>query len=307
VALALIVLALGAVFAFRGAVGSTWVGLTGEWYSPACLVDANGDGALDIAGMGAAPGSEIWQLRLVDGATGRLLWSGESFKPQANLVCFSPRFFAVDNTDFHLHLYPAACPDRSVVVTLRDRVDQVGLGDGCIALRLADDQEQAFSFTGAALDRCQAGPLLKDRGLRGSFYGDGLKTQIAEDGSTYAVAQRDRGTHFLLVRRSKGDQVLWSRELPYVGAADQNFGLVLTPDTEILWGANPAEKEYALIIGLDPQTGNERFARRQSSHWSSNALYSMVYNGRYVIVGWGFGLHAYDPRTGERMWHLGGR
>jgi hypothetical protein len=33
----------------------------------------------------------------------------------------------------------------------------------------------------------------------------------------------------------------------------------------------------------------------------------MLFNGRYVIVGWGCGLHAYDPRTGERVWHIGGR
>lgn len=27
----------------------------------------------------------------------------------------------------------------------------------------------------------------------------------------------------------------------------------------------------------------------------------------HIYITWGCGLHAYDPRTGERVWHLGGR
>jgi hypothetical protein len=53
-------------------------------------------------------------------------------------------------------------------------------------------------------------------------------------------------------------------------------------------------------------TGAQRYAVNQKSTWSGN-VQSLVYNGRYVLASWGCGLHAYDPETGERVWHIGGR
>jgi hypothetical protein len=44
--------------------------LLDEWYSAPCLVDANGDDVLDVAGRFAAPGSERWRVGVVDGKTG---------------------------------------------------------------------------------------------------------------------------------------------------------------------------------------------------------------------------------------------
>jgi hypothetical protein len=54
----------------------------------------------------------------------------------------------------------------------------------------------------------------------------------------------------------------------------------------------------------------DRVARRQSRA-SGIALVrehlTLEFSRRYVISAWGFGLHAYDPKTGERAWHIGGR
>jgi hypothetical protein len=59
-------------------------------------------------------------------------------------------------------------------------------------------------------------------------------------------------------------------------------------------------------VGIDPATGAELYAKPQGSSWSGN-IGSFEFNGRFVIAAWGAGLHAYEPATGERVWHIGGR
>ncbi len=74
--LVVVVVAASTTFGFVPGFGSASVSsLFLEWYTPACLVDANGDGVLDVAGLSAGPGSDTWKLRMVDGATGSVLWS----------------------------------------------------------------------------------------------------------------------------------------------------------------------------------------------------------------------------------------
>ncbi len=84
--------------------------------------------------------------------------------------------------------------------------------------------------------------------------------------------------------------------------------MVSTPQMLVAWGRTTSNDPVGVIVGLDPQTGNQRYAVAQDSHWSDGVSdIGLEFNGRYVIAVWGFGLHAYDPSNGERRWHIGGR
>jgi hypothetical protein len=74
----------------------------------------------------------------------------------------------------------------------------------------------------------------------------------------------------------------------------------------VIYADDPANDHYGVLIGVDPRTGAQRYAIRQDSS-SSGDIWNFEFNHVYIIATWGFGLHAYDPQSGERVWHIGGR
>jgi outer membrane protein assembly factor BamB len=285
--------------------GTSWVGLVQEWYSAACLVDANGDGVLDVAGLGATPGSEIWRLQLVDGATGTRLWSGGTYSPYAKLVCLSPQYFGIDNVDFQLRLFPARSPDSPVNVALHDHIERAGLGTNCITVKQTNGETLSISLAGGR-DRCDAANLLENQGFGAQVSSISHVMEIVTGDSSYTLTEHEPGTPFLIVTKFISGHQKWTQQLAYV-PTDSGFRAVATLNALVVWGGMPSDDKYAAIIGLDPETGAQRYAIKQSSDWSGRVLRDISFNGRYVIVSWGFGLHAYDPSTGERVWHIGGR
>jgi hypothetical protein len=297
------------VIAFGGVAGFSASSLSTallEWYTPPCLVDANGDAALDLAGMSATPGSEQWKLRLVDGATGSVLWSENDYAPVNGVICASPRYFGVDGGDFRLRLFSAKALASPMTIPLSDHVDKLGLGDNCLLLKTADDAQKAVDLAGNSVARCDP-PALTDA------WGDwGVKSLDTERGlertsgaKTFKLTYRSPGTPFLILTARAQDRDLWSKTLPLIKAGS-NLAFVVTPGLLIVYGADPQDDHYGVLVGIDPETGTQRYAVRQDSHWSAN-FRSMHWNGRFVIIDWGFGLHAYDPSDGHRAWHIGGR
>ncbi len=181
----LVVVGLAVTFLSK-ILGSAWFVHVQEWYSKPCLVDANGDGVLDVAGLaGVSP--ESARLRLVDGATGKPLWSGRTYSSSAHLVCLSPRFFGIDDVDFRLHLFPARTPNDALAVAMSDRVDKVGLGEDCVAIRFTNRQETSISFSGTTVSRCDTTGLIEYWGIRKSSD----HTTITSNGTVYSLTERE--------------------------------------------------------------------------------------------------------------------
>ena len=298
-------LVFGCVLSF--ALGSFWASATGEWYSAACLVDANGDGALDLAGFGERAGADSRQLQLIDGATGRRIWSGPTFSTSAKVLCVSRSHFAVDDVDFNLRIFSARAPQHPAALRLADHVRQVGRGRDCVTLDLLNNDRRQLAFDGSNVARCESEAPSYDFG--GGPFMSPIETErtIIVGGDQYTVSRRDPGTPFLSVVRSRAGVTVWRRDLRYI-QAEGGFGFTATPHTLFVWGADPRDDNVGFAIGLDLDTGAQRFAISQESTWSGMfQLQAPEFNGRYVIMSWGFGLHAYDPDTGRRAWHIGGR
>jgi hypothetical protein len=189
--------------------------LLDEWYSAPCLVDANGDDVLDVAGMFAAPGSERWRLGVVDGKTGAPLWSGETYPPAAKLECVSPKFFGVDNTDFKLSLFPAAAPAHALTAAVSDHVTGLGVGNSCISVDMEDGQHSALSLAGQALQACPAAAVPQPLSLTDFAHADDPRT-VESDNIRYSLTAPRTGTQFLTLTAQAGDHALWQCNLRYV-------------------------------------------------------------------------------------------
>jgi hypothetical protein len=282
--------------------GSTFL----EWYTPTCLVDANGDGALDVAGLAAAPGSQRWKLHLVDGLTGNVLWSEKEYKPVNGIVCLSPHFFGLEADDFRLQLFPAKKLDSPLTIPLSDHIDQLGAGDGCVLIKTRDGAQKSVSLTAGPVGQCNA-PGLGDPwgnwGINEGSTDSGVERVSA--GKTFLLSYRNPGTPFLtLTARAQGQQ-LWTQSL---SAIKPNSGLAfaVTPGMLVVYGVDPKDDDFGVVIGVDPETGAQRYAVRQDSSNSAD-FRSFHFSGKLVLIDWGFGLHAYDPADGRRVWHIGGR
>ena len=81
----------------------------------------------------------------------------------------------------------------------------------------------------------------------------------------------------------------------------------MSDDAVFTYGVKPGDDDHGVLVALETSDGRVRFQTRQSSTWSSNFARTFIYNGHSLIMTWGFGVHAYDPQSGQRVWALGGR
>jgi hypothetical protein len=186
-----------------------------------------------------------------------------------------------------------------------NHVRQLGLGDGCLRIDTANQQQTFISLSGQAKTECLASPVKQPGGPNGVNHDDEKALDLDADGVRYSLTAQAVGTAFLSVTAHAGERQLWQANLRSV-KADSGLAMVVTPGVLVVYASDPTDDHYGVLIGLDPRTGAERYSVRQDSHWSGN-LFSLHFNGRYVIAAWGYGLHAYEPTTGDRVWHIGGR
>jgi len=219
-------------------------------------------------------------------------------------VCWGPALFAVDEEDFKLHLFAAKSPDAERIIQLEDHVASCGVGVSCLRLQLANGSTLFLSVNGERIARCDASESINP----GSPLGVSSSSQamLATAGSrSFELTTRQPGTPFLTLSASENGKPIWRRDLPFI-QADSGRGLTIAGDLVMVYGAEPRGDEFGVLIGVDAASGAQRYAVPQGSHWSGRVR-GMFFNGQYVIVSWGFGLHAYDPADGKRVWNIGGR
>jgi outer membrane protein assembly factor BamB len=121
------------------------------------------------------------------------------------------------------------------------------------------------------------------------------------------VVAKKTGTALLTVKATRGEALTWEAKLPLQAVDSSGIHLAVSDDAVFTYGVKPGDTDYGVLVALEMTDGRVRFERRESSHWSTNFARTFVLNGPYLIMTWGFGVHAYDLQTGERVWNLGGR
>jgi outer membrane protein assembly factor BamB len=276
-----------------------------EWYSTACLVDANGDDVLDVGGRMGRPGSESQRVMVFDGIDGSEIWSSEpEYGFEAWVMCLSPSTIGVARPDFSVDLYGAnGGPPKTMKVA--DAVNQYGATDDCARLQLLDGTSVTIDLPSRERGECEAD-------LTHSTVGDPITEtfdyarSVEWDDATYLAQPKERGTPTLTLSATRDERTLWETPLRYK-SVDRQALLAVTPDTVLTYGVDPADDDRGVLVGLDRKTGEVRFEQPVLSRFSTSVSSELSFNGRHAILAVAYGVRAFDPSTGEVVWNAGGR
>lgn len=274
-----------------------------EWYShdDFCFVDANGDEFLDPAGKTGVPVEQNY-VSALDGVSGARLWStSKAFVGPAKMFCVDKNTILVGTPDFQIHALAARGGGLLWSARLTDKADVVTVGDGCVSVRTGDRKATGLSLATGADQGCSAPEV-----PRGGFFGRQIPApKVVRAGDLEIVLKsRREGTPVLTVQGTRGgDSAVWEQQLTMKRAGDDFFAVM--HGTVFVAGADLVDPQL-IVTGLDPATGRPLYSRKEASNWSANAG-RLEAQEPHIYITWGCGLHAYDPRTGARVWHLGGR
>ncbi|HKO46428.1 MAG TPA: hypothetical protein VJV79_01815 [Polyangiaceae bacterium] len=271
--------------------------------APGCLLDANGDGVFDIAGLTGA--SETNQATVVDGNTGQVLFTAPAVAKAEQFGCLGANGFFVVEGNFQVDFFTARSPWGKTSVMARDKVSAYGVGQGCVQLRTDDGTTQGLQLPSGVATTCPVTAMRRYYGFDepGMMGLTDKSTDLTVGARKYRMTVRPSGTEILTVRVTEGAKEIWSKELPY---ATCTFGAAIAVGAGkiMLWAAQPSERNKGLLIGLDEQTGNQVYEIAIPDTVSNNPHY-LKFNGKYVLaVNWG-ALRAYDPATGAEAWRVG--
>lgn len=304
VGLSLLVTLIGAGvavgLAVRGQAGGDLFGPSyGHWNAMgACLVDANGDGIDDIAGLSGPPG-ESYTPTIVDGTTGEVLWRGEDAGEGAKLECLDRQWLVVGKPDFSLRLHDARKPNAPLSLRGRDALQAAAMGKGCAALKTTDGSIMGVALPAGTPTECEAT-------FRSPFDTPGLigltgeKTELTVGDRHVTLTKRRTGTPMLTLRVDEQGKTLFERELPYA-AATFSSGLAVAGDRIVVFGTRPGNDDEGLLVGLDAKTGAELYAVTLEGQVTNN-VEAIAFNGRHVVLQYWVYLRAYDPATGKQVW-----
>jgi len=268
---------------------------------PGCLIDANGDGVLDIAGLTGA--TEPNQPTVVDGSSGKVLFSGPSLGKGLQLGCLGAQGFFVAEGNFQVDFFTARSPWGKTSVMARDKVSSYGVGQGCVQLRTDDGTTQGIQLPSGVATTCPATVRRYRDDEPGMMGLTDKSTELVAGARKYTMNVRASGTEILTVRVSEGTKQIWSKELPY---ATCTFGAAIAVGGGkiLLWAAQPSDRSKGLLIGLDEASGNQVYEIAVPDSVTNSPDF-FKFNGKYVLaVNWG-ALRAYDPGTGAEAWRVG--
>ena len=268
---------------------------------PGCLIDANGDGVFDIAGLTGA--MENNQATVVDGKTGELLFTAPAVKKAEQLACLGDNGFFLLEGNFQLDFFTARSPWGKTAVMAKDKVSAYGAGQGCVQIRTDDGTTQGIALPSGVATTCPATVRRYHDDQPGLMGLTDHGTELTVGARKYVMTTRASGTEILTVRVKEGAREVWSRELPYASCTF-GAGIAVVAGKIVLWAAEPAERDKGLIVGLDEATGNQLYEIPVTDSVTNNPRLFLS-NGKYVVaVSWG-ALRAYDPATGAEAWRVG--
>lgn len=263
-----------------------------------CLVDANGDGVDDVAGLSGPPGQSSIPT-IVDGATGDVIWQGEDAGQGATIECLDRQWVALGKPDFSVQILDVRRPDAPRSVRGRDTLQRAAMGKGCAALETSDGSTLGVALPAGTPTECPASfsSPFDEPGLIGLT---GESTALTVGERTYTLTKRRSGTDILTLKVEERGKTVLEKELPYA-AATFSSGLAVAGERIVIFGARPAAVDKGLLVGLDAKTGAELYVVPLEAQVTNN-IKAMAYNGRYVVMQYWSHLRAYDPATGEQVW-----
>ena len=276
-----------------------------EWYSVGHLINSNNDDTYDIVGIsGSITGGT--KLTIVDGKTGKVLHKFDKKYELGELVsiyCPTKDYVCVAEEDLTMKILSAKDFSLIGTVALSEGIRRTDYADNIFYLDFFDNTQMAINIETAKVVQADFDFLDEIAGFSKSYFHE----QTDNNGITYSATEKIGIKEFIVITAVQKNDTLWQTNLRYLNVLLIDDPVILLVDNTIVtYGTQLGDDEYGYIVGLDKKNGMIRYEQKQVSTWSSD-LSGFIYNEKYIIAYWGFGLHAYDPNTGERIWNIGGR
>lgn len=271
-------------------------------HSPVCLIDANGDSALDVVGLTAlaSRGSAV----VLDGRDGRELWRGGSYLPGTTLFCVNKSQIVLnDFGTFQVTIRDARDLNAARDIRLSDEPDRWGFGPDCMSIRTKDEARYDFTLSTAKPGACKA-PVDVDYYLPESamqFSKAGSKHLVRGD-EHYIVEVKKPGTPILSVHTK--DPTGWKTRLEY---KNSNVAAVLAKDVVAVVGKSAEVGDTSgafTIVAVDVATGGVRWELPVCNR--SMMIQSIYADGPNIVFmePWS-GVWAVDAESGKVVWRSG--
>jgi hypothetical protein len=269
-----------------------------------CMVQANGDETLDVAVF--APGSSYdgARIALFDGKDGSQLFKSERLEGGAGLSCLDESAFLVYFSDFRQQIYLPKKPEEVLKFTANDTARAAGRWRDCVRVQTADGGFQSYSLSTGQISECEV-PTLKP--VHDAAPNVMTLTQDETNWKRASVraslTMTKPGSPRLQVGYEGGDDTRWKTQLdflkPTFSSAIETF-----PGRVMVWGASLGKRDECFLIALDDATGEVAYTVPFPQP-TANQINFFLWNGDFLLVGFGGGLWAIDPATGEKAWTLG--
>ncbi len=265
----------------------------------ACAIDANGDGIDDLAVTGYK--GQTVRVGVLNGVDGTVLWVGEeALYAGVAMTCLSRDWFVVPHKNFQLDFHHARTPDPPVRVRASDRLRKVGLGQGCARYETADRSVSGVVLPAGTASECTAvtrGVTDDESNIQANSDNE---SSLTVGSRVYRLRARRSGTEMLTVTVLDGQNRVWSRELPY---AKPTFGsgIAAAEGRVVVFGTPPGGEGNGHLIGLDEATGNQVYDVALTYDGADDVSF-MHYNGRFLVMQFGWRLCAFDISTGKEAW-----
>lgn len=276
-------------------------GIAREWYSPGCLVDANGDKVLDIVGLSGSPMKQN-NITLLNGKTGKIIDTEHkiSFDQRPDLFAPAPQYLCMQQPDLKLKILNPTDFSTLATMPLPDKIKHYQIAEKRFCVECFDGSLHSINLENFESDTCTSAG--EKQYLPHNFF-----WQTAESNGVeyHASSKYNAAVKFLIITATQQTDTLWSKTLSYENIAYTPC-LAIQGETVATFGRKPGDKDHGYLVGLDKKTGKLKFAQKQESTWSTN-LVAFYSNQKYIIAHYGAGLFAFDPETGKVKWRIGGR
>jgi hypothetical protein len=270
----------------------------------ACMVQANGDETLDVAVFAHGSSYDGARIALFDGKDGSQLFKSERLEGAAGLVCLDESAFLVHFSDFRQQIYQPAKPEEVLEFVGTDSVQHAGRWRDCIGVKTADGASQSYSLSAGKKSECEVPTLQFIHHLAPnvmSLTGDEVRWKRAGVHANLTITKP--GTPRLKVEYRGEDEARWETQLdfskPTFATAIDTF-----PGRVMVWGASLGKQDECFLVALDDATGEVVYTVPFPQPMA-NSIQFFLWNGDFLLVGFGGGLWAIDPETGEKAWTLG--
>jgi len=269
-----------------------------------CVVQSNGDETLDVAVFAQGTNYDGARIVIYDGKDGSQLFKSQRLENASGMHCFDESTFLVRFSDFRQQIYLPSQPEESLEFLGSDAIRSLGKWRDCVTVQTTDGASQSYSLARGEISDCEVADLKQVHISAPNMLRSAKKKVGWKRGSVRtSLATVEQGSPRLRVTYKGEGETSWEKTLDFL-KPNGSSAIETFPGRVMLWGASLGKRDECFLIALDDKTGEQIYAVPFAQPFAPHLSF-FSWNGDHLLVGFGGGLWAIDPATGETVWKRG--